>query len=29
LTASSGAAGLELLKQHEVGVLLTDQRMRA
>jgi signal transduction histidine kinase len=27
LTASSGAAGLELLKQHEVGVVLTDQRM--
>ncbi len=27
LTASSGAAGLELMEQHEVGVVLTDQRM--
>jgi two-component system NtrC family sensor kinase len=27
LTASSGAAGLELMKQHEIGVVLTDQRM--
>lgn len=27
LTASSAQAGLELLKQHEVGVVLTDQRM--
>jgi two-component system NtrC family sensor kinase len=27
LTASSGAAGLELMKKHEIGVVLTDQRM--
>jgi len=27
LTASSGAAGLELMKEHEIGVVLTDQRM--
>lgn len=27
LTASSGAAALELMKEHEVGVVLTDQRM--
>lgn len=27
LTASSGAAGLDLMKEHEVGVVLTDQRM--
>ena len=27
LTASSGAAGLELMKEHEIGVILTDQRM--
>jgi two-component system NtrC family sensor kinase len=27
LTASSGSAGLELMKQHEIGVVLTDQRM--
>lgn len=27
LTASSGMAGLELMKAHEVGVVLTDQRM--
>ena len=27
LTASSAAAGLELMKEHEVGVVLTDQRM--
>lgn len=27
LTASSAADGLELMKQHEVGVVLTDQRM--
>ena len=27
LTASSGAKALELMKQHEVGVVLTDQRM--
>ena len=27
LTASSAAAGLELMKAHEVGVVLTDQRM--
>jgi len=27
LTASSAAAGLELMKEHEIGVVLTDQRM--
>lgn len=27
LTASSGEAGLELMRRHEVGVVLTDQRM--
>ncbi|MGD8826283.1 MAG: hybrid sensor histidine kinase/response regulator [Myxococcales bacterium] len=27
LTASSGSAALELMKDHEVGVVLTDQRM--
>ncbi len=27
LTASSGAAGLELMREHEIGVVLTDQRM--
>jgi response regulator RpfG family c-di-GMP phosphodiesterase len=27
LTATGGAAGLELLAQHEVGVVITDQRM--
>jgi signal transduction histidine kinase len=27
LTASSAAAGLELMKAHEIGVVLTDQRM--
>jgi two-component system NtrC family sensor kinase len=27
LTASSGAAGLQLMKDHEIGVVLTDQRM--
>jgi two-component system NtrC family sensor kinase len=27
LTASSAAVGLELMKDHEVGVVLTDQRM--
>ncbi|MBW1906911.1 MAG: hybrid sensor histidine kinase/response regulator [Deltaproteobacteria bacterium] len=27
LTASSGAAGLQLMREHEIGVVLTDQRM--
>jgi signal transduction histidine kinase len=27
LTASSGVDGLELMKEHEIGVVLTDQRM--
>ena len=27
LTASSAMAGLELMKEHEIGVVLTDQRM--
>lgn len=27
LTASSGSAALELMKDHEIGVVLTDQRM--
>lgn len=27
LTATRGAAGLELLRQHEVGVVISDQRM--
>mgnify|MGYP001825655935 CR=1 FL=1 len=27
LTASSATAGLELMKEHEIGVVLTDQRM--
>lgn len=27
LTASSASAGLELMKDHEIGVVLTDQRM--
>ena len=27
LTASSGSAALELMEEHEVGVVLTDQRM--
>ena len=27
LTASSGAEGLKLMEQHEIGVVLTDQRM--
>jgi DNA-binding NtrC family response regulator len=27
LTASSAAAGLQLMAEHEIGVVLTDQRM--
>ncbi|MBW2190236.1 MAG: response regulator [Deltaproteobacteria bacterium] len=27
LTASSAAAGLQLMEEHEIGVVLTDQRM--